>query len=411
NPFRVRAYRNAARVVSGYSRSMAELVDEGRDLDELPGIGKDLAAKIATIVHTGRLPQLEHVEARTPRSLSQLMQLPGLGPQRVKLLYRELNIRSAEDLARAVRSGKLASLPGFGAKTIARIAAAIVQTPSASQRWRLDVAEQIAQGLVRYLRRIPGVKTVEVAGSFRRRRETVGDLDILITCQAHSPAIQRFVTYDEVAEIISQGTTRSTVRLRSGIQVDLRVVAPVSHGAALFYFTGSKAHNIAVRKLAVRARLKINEYGVFRGSVRIAGRTEQEVFSAVHLPWIEPELREDRGEFEAAQDSQLPKLITLADVRGDLHCHTRETDGHDSLREMAHAAQERGYTYLAITDHSRRVGVAHGMNPERLLAQIKHIERINTQLGDLHLLKSAEVDILEDGCLDLPDRILKGYPD
>lgn len=407
NPFRVRAYRNAARVVSGYSRGMAELVDEGRDLDELPGIGKDLAAKIETIVHTGRLPQLEQIEARTPRALSELMQLPGLGPKRVKLLYRELNIRSSEDLIRAVRSGKLASLPGFGPKTIAAVAAALERAPAHTERLRLDVAEQIAQGLVNYLRRVPGVKTVDVAGSFRRRRDTVGDLDILVTCQTGSPVMQRFVKYDAVEEIISQGSTRSAVRLRSGVQIDLRVVPAVSHGATLYYFTGSKAHNIAVRKLAVRAGLKINEYGVFKGDRRIAGRTEEEVFETVKLPWIEPELREDRGEIEAAQQGKLPKLITLADIRGDLHCHTDETDGRDTLHDMVLAARKRGYAYIAISDHSKRVSVAHGMDSKRLLAQIRQIDKLNASLPDFRILKSAEVDILEDGRLDFPDQILK----
>lgn len=407
NPFRVRAYRNAARVVSGSSRSMAELIAEGRDLDELPGIGKDLAAKIGTIVNTGRLPQLEQIEARTPRALSQLMQLPALGPKRVKLLYRELNIRSPEDLTRAVRSGKLAALPGFGPKIVARIAAALEQAPIASQRLRLDAAEQIAQGLVNYLQRISGVKSVEVAGSFRRRCDTVGDLDILVTCRANTPVMQRFVKYDAVAGVLSQGTTRSSVRLHSGVQVDLRVVPTVSRGAALYYFTGSKAHNIAVRKLAVQSGLKINEYGVFRGDRRIAGRTEPDVFAAVNLPWIEPELRENRGEIEAAQRGTLPKLVSLDDIRGDLHCHTRETDGEDTLQDMARAAQSRGYAYLAITDHSRRVSVAHGMDSKRLMAQISAIDKLNASLGNFRLLKSVEVDILEDGSLDMPDRILK----
>lgn len=407
NPFRVRAYRNAARVVSGYSRGMAELVDEGRDLDELPGIGKDLAAKIETIVHTGRLPQLEQIEARTPRALSELMQLPGLGPKRVKLLYRELNIRSSEDLIRAVRSGKLASLPGFGPKTVATIAAALERAPVRTQRLRLDVAEQIAQGLVNYLRRVPGVKTVDVAGSFRRRRDTVGDLDILVTCQTGSPVMRRFVKYDAVEEIISQGITRSAVRLRSGVQIDLRVVPAVSYGATLYYFTGSKAHNIAVRKLAVRAGLKINEYGVFKDDTRIAGRTEEEVFETVRLPWIEPELREDRGEIEAAQQGRLPKLITLADIRGDLHSHTSETDGRDTLHDMVRAARKLGYAYLAICDHSKRVSVAHGMDSNRLLAQIRQIDKLNATLPDFRILKSAEVDILEDGRLDFPDQVLK----
>ena len=342
NPFRVRAYRNAARVVAGYSRSMADLVAEGRDLDELPGIGKDLADKIETIVQTGRLPQLEVVEARTPRALSELMQLPGLGPKRVKLLYRELNIRSAEDLARALRSGKLAAVPGFGPKTIANIASVLEQAPVITQRMRLDVAEQIGQGLVTYLRRIPGVKTVDVAGSLRRRRDTIGDLDILVTCRTGSPVMERFVKYDAVGEIVSQGSTRSSVRLRSGVQVDVRVVPSVSYGAALYYFTGSKAHNIAVRKLAVRAGLKINEYGVFRGEQRIAGRTEKDVLATVKLSWIEPELREARGEIEAAQRGKLPDLVSVTDMRGDLHCHTSATDGRDTLEDMARAARQLG---------------------------------------------------------------------
>lgn len=407
NPFRVRAYRNAARTVGGYSCSIAQLVSEGRDLEELPGIGKDLAAKIETIIQTGRLPQLERIEKRTPRALSDLMQLPGLGPKRVKLLYRELHIRSAEDLQRAARSGKLAELPGFGVKTISKILKGLEHTQSQPQRLRLDRAEQIAEPLVAWLRGIRGVKTVDVAGSFRRRQETVGDLDILVTCDRAAPVMQRFIGYDNVAEILSHGDTRSTVRLRSGLQVDLRVVPRESYGAALYYFTGSKEHNIAVRRLAVVRKLKINEYGIYRGVRRIAGRSEKEVFRSVGLPYIPPELRENRGEIAAAQQRRLPQLVTLVDIRGDLHSHTNATDGNATLKQMAAAAQVLGYHYLAITDHSRRLSVAHGLDRRRLLVQLDAIDKLNSGYRDFRLLKSMEVDILEDGSLDMPDEVLR----
>ena len=406
NPFRVRAYRNAARMIGAYPHGMAELLEEGRALDELPGIGKDLAGKIATIVATGRLPQLEMIEKRTPRALSELMKLPGLGPKRVKLLYRDLNIRSAEDLARAVRSGKLADLPGFGAKTIEKIFSGLARSQPGERRLKLADAEQIAVPLASYLKRCPGVKSVDVAGSFRRRKDTVGDLDILVTCSAGSPVMARFVSYDSVKDVLSKGDTRSSVRLRSGLQVDVRVVPEVSYGAALYYFTGSKSHNIAVRKLGMARKLKLNEYGVYRGEKRIAGRTEREVFRSVGLNYIEPELREDRGEIEAARSGRLPKLIVRTDLRGDLHSHTDATDGRDTLEEMARAAHALGYEYLAITDHSKHVSVAHGMDRKRLAAQFKAIEALNAKLKDIRILKSMEVDILDDGSLDMPDEVL-----
>lgn len=406
NPFRVRAYRNAARVVGTSSRSMIELIAEGRDLDELPGIGKDLAAKIETIVRTGALPQLAKLETRVPRALSDLMNLPGLGPKRVKLLYRELGIRSFEDLKRAMRSGAMQALPGFGAKTAARILASLESQGIKPQRFKLADAEQIAALLLAYLNTIEKLKAVTIAGSFRRRRDTVGDLDVVITAKQGAPVMERFVSYDAVAEVLSQGNTRASVRLRNGMQVDLRLVPEVSYGAALYYFTGSKAHNIAVRKIAVDRALKINEYGVYRGKKRIAGRSEEEVFASVGLPYIPPELRENRGEIEAARAGQLPKLITLHDIRGDLHAHTTASDGHDSLEAMASTAQSLGYTYLAITDHSRRVRIAHGLSPKQLRMQFAEIDRLNGHFKDFRLLKSAEVDILDDGQLDLPDAIL-----
>lgn len=410
NPFRVRAYRNAARTLANLGQSVTDLLAAGKDLTELPGIGEHIADKIAVIVKTGRLPQLDEVEARTPGALSDLMKIEGIGPKRVKTLYKKLNIRSAEDLARAARSGKLRDLDGFGARTEAMILQHVEQFQGAAQRMRLADAEDIAAALVAYLEKSPGVKGVTVAGSFRRRKDTVGDLDILATASKGSPVMRRFTSYDEVAEIVSQGDTRSTVVLRSGLHVDLRVVPQVSYGAALCYFTGSKAHNIALRKLGVSQGCKLNEYGLFKGEQRgnrIGGRTEQEIYAKLGLAYIEPELREDQGEIELAAKGRLPKLITLEDIRGDLHCHTDVTDGRNTLQEMAEAAKARGYEYLAITDHSKHVTVAHGLDKARLLAAIKQIDKLNARLDGIVLLKSAEVDILEDGTLDLPDSALK----
>ena len=407
NPFRIRAYRNAARTVSGLTRNISDLVSSGENLAELPDIGKALAEKIETIVKTGKLPQLEKVEARTPPALSKLMKIEGIGPKRVKALYKQLKIDSLEDLERAARSGKIRALDGFGKKTEEMILHRSERFSHVEERMKLSMAEDIVAPLVAYLKESKEVKEITVAGSFRRRKETVGDLDILVTARKDSSVMDRFVDYDEVDEVVSQGSTRSTVILRSGLHVDLRVVPQVSYGAALCYFTGSKAHNIAVRKMGVKKGYKINEYGVFRGDKRVAGKTEQDVFDRVGLPYIEPELREDRGEIKAGKQGELPELIALDDIRGDLHCHTKATDGHNSLKQMAEAAKARGYEYLAITDHSQHVAIAHGLNKKRLLEEIKEIDKLNAKLDSIVILKSIEVDILEDGSLDLPNDVLK----
>ncbi|MGD8934354.1 MAG: DNA polymerase/3'-5' exonuclease PolX [Gammaproteobacteria bacterium] len=407
NPFRVRAYRNAAQTIRGYAESMADLLAKGEDLSALPDIGKDIAAKIRTIVDTGKLPLLAKVESRTPAALSDLMKIKGLGPKRVRALYKNLNIKTLDDLKRAARNGRIRSLDGFGEKTEQMIRQRVERFTGETARTLLIVAQDIANPLVEYLKQSTGIKEVTLAGSYRRCRETVGDLDIVVTAGRNSNVMERFVRYDEVEEVMSMGHTRSTVRLRSGMQVDLRVVPQVSYGAALYYFTGSRAHNIAVRKIAQKKHLKINEYGVFRGDKRIAGKTEQEVLKQVGLPYIEPELRENRGELEAARKQQLPQLVTLQDIRGDLHCHTNATDGHHSLQQMARAAADRGYEYLSINDHSRHVTVASGLNRKRLLEQIREIDRLNEKHDDIIILKSIEVDILEDGSLDLPESVLK----
>jgi DNA polymerase (family X) len=406
NPFRVRAYRNAARTVDDLPRSVGDMIADAEDLSELPGIGKDLAGKIEEIVRTGALSALERLMREVPVGLADLTALPGLGPKRVKILHDELGVSDLEDLQRVATQQRIRDVPGFGAKTEERILLALRRRKEAEKRFRLAEVEDVARSLVAYLKAVVGVKQVVVAGSYRRRKETVGDLDILVTCRRGAAVMDRFVAYDEVEEVVAQGTTRSTVLLRSGLQVDLRVVAEASYGAALFYFTGSKAHNIAVRQMAVRKKLKINEYGVFKGTRCVAGRTEEEVFAQIGLPYIEPELRENQGEIEAAQKKRLPKLIVLEDIRGDLHSHTKETDGKYSLRQMAEAAQALGYEYLAVADHSKRVTVAHGMDARRLRQQMREIDRLNAQLRGFVVLKGVEVDVLEEGALDLDDGVL-----
>ena len=408
NPFRIRAYRNAARVIRGHARSMAELVESGADLAELPGIGADLAGKIATIVRTGKLPLLDQLRARVPRPLVEMTRIEGLGPKRAKALYRALRIRSLEDLQRAARSGRIREIKGFGARTEQLIGQRAARIASTERRIRLADAEDIVGPLVEHLRSVDGVRAVEVAGSYRRRRDTVGDLDVLVSASRNAPGVMdAFAGYEDAAEVLARGSTRGTVRLRNGVQVDLRVVAPASFGAALFYFTGSKAHNIAVRKLAIARGLKLNEYGLFKGDRSVGGRTEQDVFDAVDLPFIPPELREDRGEIAAARKKRLPALVEIADIRGDLHCHTRATDGRDTLEAMARAAAARGYEYISANDHTKRVSIAHGMDRRRLLQQVRAIDKLNARLQGIVVLKSAEVDILDDGSLDLPDGVLK----
>jgi len=409
NPFRVRAYRNAARTVSSLPQTVSDMLESGKDLSELPGIGNDLAGKIKEIVETGSLAQLEEIEGKTPPELSNLMKVPGLGPKRVKALHENLGVTNLEELKEVAQKGKVREIEGFGKKTEEAILEELkeVEGKGEKERIKLREAEQRARSLVEYLKRSKGIKEITVAGSYRRRKETVGDLDILVTCKKGSKVMDHFVDYEDVKKVVSKGTTRSTIVLRSGLHVDLRVVPQVCYGAALHYFTGSKAHNIAIRKLGVKKKLKINEYGVFKGKKRIAGKTEKEVYDQVDLPYIEPELRENRGEVEAAQKGRLPDLVVLDDLRGDLHAHTKETDGHASLEEMADAAKERGYDYLAITDHSKKVTMARGLDAKRLAKQTKEIDRLNGKLKGIVLLKGIEVDILKDGSLDLPDDILK----
>ncbi len=406
NPFRVRAYRNAARVIENHAQPLAELVEEGADLDELPSIGEGIAEKITTLVNTGKLPALDEAARKTPLVLTDLMRIPGLGPKRVKELYDTLHIKSTEDILRAARRGKLAELPGFGDKLATKIADAVEHLAGEQKRFRLDEAETLAAPLVEYLQNLEHVKQVVIAGSFRRRKETVGDIDIVVTAKDGGTVLKQLTQFNGVREVVSQGETRATVMLGMNLQVDVRVVPEVSFGAALYYFTGSKAHNIVLRRMAQDKLLKLNEYGLYRGEKRIAGKTEEDLSKAFGMAWIPPELREDNGEIEAALKKKLPKLITLKDLRGDLHSHTTATDGHASLEEMAAAARELGYAYLAITEHTASTRIANGLDPKALRKHLAKIDKLNETFKGFRLLKSAETDILEDGSLDLPDDVL-----
>ncbi|MGZ5543310.1 MAG: DNA polymerase/3'-5' exonuclease PolX [Limisphaerales bacterium] len=407
NEFRIRAYRNASRVIGGLSQSAAVLIAKGDTLTELPGIGKDLAGKIAEICQTGKLPVLDECRSHVAPGIRQLMRIPGLGPKRIRVLCDKLKVTCIEDLKKAADGGKLQAIRGFGPIIVQKILAEAKVLKKQEPRTKLSVAEELADSVVAWLKGTRGIKQVEVAGSYRRRKETVGDLDIVATCKKASDVMDRFINYEEVKEVISRGPTRSSVKLRAGINVDLRVVAENSFGAALHYFTGSKSHNIAIRTMGLKRKLKINEYGVFKGEKQIAGRTEEEVYAQVGLPYIEPELREDRGELAAARENRLPQLVNLKDIRGDLHCHTTDSDGRASIEEMAEAARARGYEYLAITDHSKRLAMIQGLDAKRLRQQIRRIDKLNGKLKGIRLLKSCEVDILDDGSLDMPDDVLK----
>ncbi len=406
NPFRVRAYRNAARTVGELAESLEEMVRQGKDLTQLPGIGKDLAQKIQTLVQTGHLEQLEKLRAQVPESVLELMRIPGLGPKKAAALYKQLGIATLDQLRQACQEHRVRKLKGFGAKTEEAILHGLEVAQVAAKRILWAEADQFASELKQHLAQLPQVQQVEVAGSYRRGKETVGDLDVLVVARGSKAVMDHFGRFPAVAEVLARGETKMSVRLTTGLQVDLRVVPTRSFGAALLYFTGSKQHNVVLRTRAKAKGLKINEYGVFRGDRYVAGRTEEEVYASLGLPWIPPELREARWEFDWADQGKLPQLIELQDIRGDLHMHTNRTDGKASLEEMVQAAKARGLKYIAITDHSKRVTMARGLNSEQLLQQWEEIDQLRRRIRGIHILKGVEVDILEGGGLDIDDQTL-----
>jgi DNA polymerase (family X) len=405
NFFRVRAYHNAARAIRDQTMQVTTLSQE--EIDEIPGIGADLAEKISTIARTGDLPLHRELAKKLPPRLLELRDIPGLGPKRLKLLIDHLRIRDRSDLERAIKSEKLREIRGFGPKLEQQIRDSLLRHDTGqSQRILFAEAARIAAQLIAHLRKCVAIRDLEVAGSFRRRRETVGDLDVVVAATDSATVMEHFVAFPGISQVPGSGETKTTVLLKSGLQVDLRVVPPKSFGAALVYFTGSKSHNVHLRRLAQARGLLLNEYGLFRDSSAIASKTENEIYHALGLSWVPPEMREHRGEIEAAATGTLPKLIEHADLRGDLHTHTVYTDGHASIEEMVLRARESGLEYIAITDHSPRIAMAHGLDHKRLLEQRQEIERIRKRLTGIALLQGIEVDILEDGELDLPNEVL-----
>ncbi|WP_051748425.1 DNA polymerase/3'-5' exonuclease PolX [Nevskia soli] len=406
NPFRIRAYRNAARSVRAFTPDIATLIGSGQELPKLPGIGDDLAAKIHEIVDTGSSALRERLRRQVPPALVELLAVPGLGPKRVQRLYHELGVETPQQLHDAAKSGRIGQLHGFGRKLQDKLLQAVEMKLQTGKRMPLALAAPTAEKLLGYLRQAQGAAEVVVAGSYRRMRDTVGDLDVVVAAAASAKIMQHFLAFPEIGEVLASGPTRASVLLRSGLQVDLRVIDKEAYGAALVYFTGSKAHGIAIRRRAQEQGLKLSEYGVFRGEQRIAGGTEASVYRALGLAEIPPELREDCGEIEAAEKGRLPRLLELQDLKGDLHAHSKATDGANTLEEMAAAARDAGLQYLAITDHSRRLKIAHGLDADALLQQMERIDTLNGQLKGITLLKGIEVDILENGDLDLPDEVL-----
>ncbi len=412
NSFRVRAYRNGTRVIRGLSRPLHELIQEGDDLTQISGIGKSVAEKCQTLVETGLLPDLDALRAKVPESVLEMLRIPGLGPKRAAIIFHELHVKTLADLRQACESGKVRNLKGFGKKTEETILAGMKVAEAVSTRIYWAEADAVVAELRQHLQECAAIQTLEFAGSYRRGKETVGDLDVLVVSRRPDQVMDHFGAFEQAADVLVRGPTKMSIRTRTGLQIDLRVVPQESFGAALQYFTGSKEHNVILRGLAKAQGLKINEYGVYRvqtpkEDVYLAGASEEEVYAALNLPVFPPELREGRGEYELAEAGDLPKLVELDQIVGDLHMHTTETDGLASLREMADAAIARGLRYIAITDHSQRVSMAGGLDPKRLRKQWREIERLNQELGErLLILKGIECDILEKGGMDLPDDVL-----
>ncbi len=410
NPFRIRAYRNGARAIRELDESVQAIVeDPDRDLASIPGIGKTLVEKTETLLLKGSLPQLDKLREAVPEVVIQMARIPGLGAKKAAKLQAELQIESLSDLRSACQQDRVGRLKGFGAKTQQAILDGLEIAEQAAERIYWSAGDMLATAIGDHMAACPAIQKMEWAGSYRRGRETIGDLDLLVVASDREAAMNHLESFPERTQTIGRGETKISIRVDKAFQVDMRVVEPDQFGAALQYFTGSQAHNIHTRRIAKDLGLKINEYGVFRADddSRVAGSTELDVYQAIGLPWIPPELREDRKEFQWAEQNQLPELVEPSDIQGDLHMHTSATDGTGTIRDMADAAIERGLTYIAITDHSKRVSMAMGLDTDRLREQWKMIDEIRPEYeGRLQILKGIECDILERGGMDLPDDCL-----
>jgi len=408
NPFKIRAYEQAARIVEGIGDQLETLVREGR-LHEHKGIGPALSEKITELVTSGRLAYYDELRREFPASIFELLNIPGLGPKRVRLLYQKLGVRSLGELEYACVENRLLTLDGFGEKSQAKILDGIRLLKRHQGHFLFSDAMAAAEALIVQLQSLSIVRRISVAGSLRRRKETVKDIDLLISSSAPAEVMARFVGLPQVAEVIARGETKSSVRLAEGLQADLRVVTDLEFPYALHHFTGSKEHNTALRGLAKSQGLKMNEYGLFRGDELIPCSSEAEIFAALGMDEIPPELRENLGEIEAAQDRRLPALITDDDIQGVFHAHTTESDGRHSLEEMVKAAVALGYRYLGISDHSRSAHYANGLSIERVLAQQQAIDELQQRHPEITLFKGIESDILPDGSLDYPDEVLRRF--
>ena len=406
NPFKVSAYRKASRILGDLTQDIGEIAAAG-GLKEVPGIGQGLAEKIEEYLETGKISKFEEVKKGVPDELIAILNIPGMGPKTLALLHKEKQIGSLSQLETALEDGSLVGLPGIGEKKVENMKRGIQLLKQSKGRMNLGVAFPIAKRIVETLRAETGSGKIEWAGSLRRMRENIGDIDILATGADKEKIVQAFTHLPEVKEVLASGETKASIIVEGGVQIDLRVVEEDSYGAALQYFTGSKGHNVHLRGIARVQGIKLNEYGVFKGENRIGGKEEKDVYQALKIPWIEPVLREDRGEIEAAQEGRLPKLLQESEIKGDLHVHSTYSDGASSIEEIAAAAQKRGYHYVAICDHSKSLKIAHGLDESRLARQIEEIDRINETLKGFQILKGAEVDILSDGRLDFSEKTLE----
>ena len=412
-PFKPRAYEKAAQVIDGLEEEISETYKRGglKALQEIPGVGVSIAEKIEEFIKTGKVKYYEGLKKKAPVDLESLSRVEGLGPKSIKKLYEKLDVRNLQDLEEAAKAGKIAKLEGFGAKSEEKILKSIGFAKSSGERFLLGFLTPQIREIEARLLAAPGAARVTVAGSARRRKETIGDVDILAVSSKPKAIMDHFVSMPGVMSVIAHGETKSSIKVKPGINIDLRVVPAESYGAALNYFTGSKDHNVALRKIAVAKGWKLNEYGLFSlkgGHERmIAGKTEEEIYKAFGMDYIEPELRENTGELEAARAHRLPKLIGYDDLQGDLQVQTDWTDGSDSIEGMAKAAIARGLKYIAITDHTKRLAMTHGLDGKRILQQMAEIDKLNKKFaGKIKILKGSECDILKDGTLDLPDEIL-----
>jgi DNA polymerase (family 10) len=406
NPFKISAYRKASRIIGDLTQDIEEIAESGK-LKDVPGIGEGMAQKVVEYLKTGKISKFEEVKKGVPDELIAIMDIPGMGPKTLSMLHKEKGISNLSQLEKASEDGSLLGLFGMGEKKIENIKRGIQLLKQSKGRMNLGAAFPVAKRIVETLRQKTGSKKIEWAGSLRRMKENIGDIDILATGPDKEKIVHAFTHLPEVKEVLASGETKASIIAEGGTQIDLRVVEEDSYGAALQYFTGSKGHNIHLRGIAKAKGIKINEYGVFKGNKKIAGKEEKDVYRSLGMNWIEPELREDRGEIEAAQEKRLPKLVQESEIKGDLHVHSKWSDGTSEIEEIAQAAQKRGYQYVAICDHSKSLRIAHGLDESRLVKQIEEIDRINEKLKGFQILKGTEVDILTDGKLDFPEKILK----